>query len=217
MQPNLQMPVCQAQRRRPVRLRQLPYPARLWILPREKISVTTDLFKAVLDSQGGTLARLELNQYQEYSHVSGLVDKVKSLVGTTPPPVVVKPVVLMEDDNFATRYVAQTGLLNTKDAGDSFPNHLTLMKAPAGDRVMADGDKTLEVTFESQPVGGLKYLKTYVFTRGDYSIRVKHQVVNVGEQPQDAQLYLQLVRHGTVCRRNHDGGQHLHGAGCLYR
>jgi YidC/Oxa1 family membrane protein insertase len=167
-------------------------------LPRDRIAVTTDLFKAVLDSQGGTLARLELNQYKEYSHVSGLVDKAKALVGTTPPPVVVKPVVLMEDDSLANRYVAQTGLLNTKDAGDSFPNHLTLMKAQAGDRVMSDSDKTLEVTFESQPVGGLKYLKTYVFTRGDYSIRVKHQVVNVGSQPQDAQLYLQLVRHGTV-------------------
>ncbi len=166
--------------------------------PREKISVKTDLFTAVLDSQGGTLSHLELNQYQEYSHVSGLVDKVKALLGTPVPPVVVKPVVLMDDENAATRYVAQTGLLNTKDAGDSFPNHLTLMNATAGDRVMADGDKTLEVTFESQPVGGLKYVKTYLFTRGDYSIRVKHQVVNVSDQARDAQLYLQLVRHGTV-------------------
>jgi YidC/Oxa1 family membrane protein insertase len=167
-------------------------------LPRERISVSTDVFKATLDGQGGTLAHLELNQYQEHSHVSGLVDKVKALLGTPPPPVVTKPVVLMEDGNLATRYVAQTGLLNTSDAGNSFPNHLTVMKAPAGDRVMADGENTLEVTFESQPVGGLKYLKTYVFTRGDYSIRVKHQVINVGDQPRDAKLYLQLVRHGTV-------------------
>jgi YidC/Oxa1 family membrane protein insertase len=167
-------------------------------LQRDKINVTTDLFTAVLDSQGGTLSHLELNKYKDYSHVSGLVDKVKNLFGTPPPAVVITPVTLMEDDSLATRSVAQTGLLNTVDAGDSFPNHLTLMKVPTGDRVLADGEKTLEVTFESMPVGGLKYLKTYQFTRGDYSIRVKHQVINVGDQPRDAQLYLQLVRHGTV-------------------
>ena len=169
-------------------------------LAREKISVATDVFKVVIDSQGGTLSELELTQYKEKSHIRGLVDAVKGVLGMPLPPVEVTPVTLMEDGNSATRYVAQTGLLNTVDAGASFPNHLTLMQALPGPRVLADGANTLEVSFESQPVGGLKYVKTYVFTRGDYSIRVKHQVVNVGDQPRDAQLYLQLVRHGTVAQ-----------------
>jgi YidC/Oxa1 family membrane protein insertase len=63
---------------------------------------------------------------------------------------------------------------------------------------MADGQNTLEVSFESAPVGGLKYTKTYVFHRGDYAIGVRHEVVNVSDQPRDAQLYMQLLRHGTV-------------------
>jgi YidC/Oxa1 family membrane protein insertase len=109
-----------------------------------------------------------------------------------------KHVVLFENGSPATRYVAQTGLLNPVDTGERFPNHLTPMTAKAGPREMADGQNTLEVSFESAPVGGLKYIKTYVFHRGDYAIGVRHEVVNVSDQPRDAQLYMQLLRHGTV-------------------
>ncbi|CAN5296245.1 membrane protein insertase YidC [soil metagenome] len=164
----------------------------------EKVAITTDLFKAVIDGQGGTLSELQLREYVDQTNNGGLVEWFHTLIGQAPTPNVVKPVMLMEDGSPATLYVAQTGLLNTVDTGDRFPNHLTPMKSTAGPRELVDGQNTLEVSFESQPVGGLKYVKTYLFTRGDYSIHVKHQVVNVGDQPRDAQLYLQLVRHGTV-------------------
>ena len=145
----------------------------------ERIAITTDLFKADIDSQGATVDHLELLKYEDNADRS-------------------KHVVLFEDGSPATRYVAQTGLINPVDSGDRFPNHLTPMVAKAGPREMADGQNKLEVTFESAPVGGLKYVKTYVFTRGDYSIGVRHEVLNVSDQPREAQLYLQLVRHGTV-------------------
>ena len=145
----------------------------------EKVSITTDVFKADIDSQGGTLSNLQLLKF------AGEVDRTKG-------------VLLMEDDSPATRYLAQTGLLNKVDTGDKFPNHLTLMAAKAGPRELADGQNTLEVQFESPVAGGLKYIKTYQFKRGDYSIHVKHDIVNVSDQPRDAQLYLQFLRHGTV-------------------
>jgi YidC/Oxa1 family membrane protein insertase len=146
--------------------------------PREQVSVTTDLFKAVIDGEGATVNHLELLQYEETEDRS-------------------KHVVLFDNSSPATRYVAQTGLLN-QAGSDRYPNHLTPMTAKAGPREMAPGQNTLEVSFESEPSGGLKYVKTYVFQRGDYAIRVRHEVVNVGDQPRDAQLYLQLLRHGTV-------------------
>ncbi|MBJ2155993.1 membrane protein insertase YidC [Variovorax sp. IB41] len=146
--------------------------------PREQVVVTTDLFKATIDSDGGTVNNLELQKYDE-------ADRTKR-------------VVLFENGSPATRYVAQTGLLNPVDSGERFPNHLTPMTAKAGPREMADGQNTLEVSFESAPVGGLKYTKTYVFHRGDYAIGVRHEVANVSDQPRDAQLYMQLLRHGTV-------------------
>jgi YidC/Oxa1 family membrane protein insertase len=164
----------------------------------EKVTVSTDVFKATIDAQGGTLSQLELRRYVDQTNNGGLVEMVKKMFGMPVPPNEIKDVTLMEDGSPATRYVAQTGLLNPVDTGERFPNHLSQMTAKAGPREMADGQNTLEVVFESQPVGGLKYVKTYLFTRGDYSIRVKHQVVNVGEQPREAQLYLQFVRHGTV-------------------
>lgn len=146
--------------------------------PREQVNVTTDLFKATIDSEGATVNHLELLKYDE-------ADRTKH-------------VVLFENGSPATRYVAQTGLLNTVDTGERFPNHLTPMTPKAGPREMADGQNTLEVSFESAPVGGLKYTKTYVFHRGDYAIGVRHEVANVSDQPRDAQLYMQLLRHGTV-------------------
>ena len=164
----------------------------------EKVKITTDVFSAVIDGQGGTLSELQLRKYDEQTNNGGLIETFHRLIGNPPAPNVIKDVTLMEDGSAATRYVAQTGLLNTIDSGDRFPNHLTPMTPTAGPRTLADGQNTLEVSFESQPAGGLKYVKTYVFTRGDYAIRVKHQVVNVGDQPRDAQLYLQFVRHGTV-------------------
>ena len=146
--------------------------------PREQVNVTTDLFKATIDSEGATVNHLELRKYDE-------ADRTKH-------------VVLFENGSPATRYVAQTGLLNQVDTGERFPNHLTQMTPRPGPREMADGQNTLEVSFESAPVGGLKYVKTYVFHRGDYAIGVRHEVVNTSDQPRDAQLYMQLQRHGTV-------------------
>ena len=160
--------------------------------------VKTDVFKAVINSDGGTLSRLELLQYLDQTNQHGLVEWFKKLIGQPVPVNEVKPVTLMEDGSPATRYVAQTGLLNPDDKGPRFPTHLSPMRLKEGPLTLADGQDTLEVSFESEAQGGLKYVKTYVFKRGDYSIRVKHQVVNVSDQPRDAQLYLQLVRHGTV-------------------
>ena len=164
----------------------------------EKVTVSTDVFKAVIDAQGATLSQLQLLKYDEQSHPDGLVELFYRMIGRPEPKPITSFVTLMEDGSPATRYVAQTGLLNTVDTGDHFPNHLSLMSAKSGAREMAPGQDTLEVVFESPPAGGLKYVKTYQFKRGDYSIRVKHQVVNVGDQTRDAQLYLQFVRHGTV-------------------
>lgn len=163
----------------------------------EKVAVTTDLFDIVFDSQGGTVAKLQLREFLDQTNHHGLVEFAKRLVGRSTPPNEIREVVLMDDTTPADRYVAQTGLLNPADAGERFPNHLNTMTARSGPRQMVEGQDTLEVTFESAPTGGLQYIKTYVFQRGSYAIGVKHQVVNVSDRPVNAQLYLQLVRHGT--------------------
>ena len=40
-------------------------------------------------------------------------------------------------------------------------------------------------------------MKTYTLKRGDYTIGVKHEFINDGNQPVTPQLYLQLARDGN--------------------
>jgi len=81
----------------------------------EKVRVTTDVFTAVIDSQGGTLSELQLRQYLDQMYNGGFLDTFNNLTGQAPAPHLVKPVTLMDDGSPATRYVAQTGLINVVD------------------------------------------------------------------------------------------------------
>ena len=142
----------------------------------EKVTITTDLVSATLDSTGGTLARVELlTQADPFDHH--------------------KNVVLL--DRSANRlYVAETGLVPPA-GGAGLPNHHTPMRLLPGERSLQAGQNELRVVFESDPVGGVKLVKTYTFRRGDYVIDVQHQIVNATDAPISPRLYLQLVRDGN--------------------
>ncbi|UZG44362.1 membrane protein insertase YidC [Caldimonas thermodepolymerans] len=145
--------------------------------PTERITLVTDVYRAEVDTQGGSLVRLELLKYEDQQDRGN-------------------PVVLM-DRSAQRTYLAQSGLINRHDAGGAFPNHLSVMTALPGDRTLDEGENELQLTLESAPVNGLQYRKTYTFKRGDYAIGVKHEVINVGDAPREPQLYLQLVRDGN--------------------
>jgi YidC/Oxa1 family membrane protein insertase len=67
----------------------------------------------------------------------------------------------------------------------------------SGGTVLKEGDKELQITFESEPVGEVKLVKTYVLTRSSYAIEVKHDIVNMSGASISPQLYVQLVRDGN--------------------
>ncbi len=142
----------------------------------EQVTVTTDLVKATFDSSGATLVRLELLGHQDAQDPT-------------------RKVVLL-DQSPKRLYVAQTGLI-TGQAGVQLPNHLTPMTAQPGPRSLAAGSNELVLRFESQAVDGSKLVKTYTFKRGDYTIAVRHELVNQGTTPLVPQLYLQLARDGN--------------------
>ncbi|MEO8080441.1 MAG: membrane protein insertase YidC [Caldimonas sp.] len=142
----------------------------------EKVTITTDVVKATLDSLGGTLGRVELlKQADSLDHS--------------------KNVVLL-DESASRYYVAQSGLV-PPDGGTGLPNHHTVMHLVPGDRTLAPGRDALTVQFESAPVDGVKLVKTYTFRRGDYVIDVEHRIVNESAAPISPRLYLQLVRDGN--------------------
>ena len=142
----------------------------------EQVTITTDLVKATLDSRGGSLVRLELLAHRDALNPQ-------------------QNVVLMEQS--AKRlYVAQTGLI-TNQAGVTLPNHLTPMTVQPGERTLAAGAKDVQVRFEAATAEGLKFVKTYTFRRGDYTVGVKHEFINQGANAVSPQLYLQLARDGN--------------------
>jgi YidC/Oxa1 family membrane protein insertase len=142
----------------------------------EQVQLTTDRVKATFDSQGGSLVRLELLDYRDAVEPG-------------------RNVVLLEQT--AKRlYLAQTGLVNTV-AGVALPNHFTQMSVSPGERTLAAGANEISVRFESPAVDGVKLLKTYTLKRGEYTMAVKHEVVNQGSVPVKPQLYLQLARDGN--------------------
>jgi YidC/Oxa1 family membrane protein insertase len=143
----------------------------------EKVTITTDVVKATLDTQGGDVVRLELLQQVDHT------DRSKNS--------------LVFDQSTDRLYKAQTGLIPAP-GGAALPNHLTRMSLVPGDRDLKAGANELQVKFESPDIGGAKLVKTFTFKRNDYVVAVKHEVVNTGTAAINPQLYLQLLRDGNA-------------------
>ena len=137
-----------------------------------RTEVTTDVYRLIFDSEGGTLVRAELLGQED------LQNKGQNVV--------------LFDQSAQRVYLAQTGLI-----GGAFPTHKTAMQAVPGPRALKDGEQTLAVKFESPDLGGLKLVKTWTLQRGSHAIAVRHEVINTGTAPLAPQLYLQLVRDGN--------------------
>jgi YidC/Oxa1 family membrane protein insertase len=137
----------------------------------EQVTLTTDVVKATFSSQGGDLVRLELLTQVDQE------DKNKRVV--------------LFDRSAARTYLAQTGLITP--TGTALPTHLTPMTVAPGPRELKEGNE-LQLRFESAPVNDVQLVKTYTLRRGEYTVGVRHEVINRSAAPVSPQLYLQLVR-----------------------
>lgn len=134
----------------------------------QRIQVSTDLFKAEIDTQGGDLRRLELNQH--------LADSKEN-----------QPFVLMNDRNAPAIYVAQTGLL-----GSNLPTHKAEFTSSQSSYQLADGTDQLEVRL-SWVGEGVEVDKIYRFKRGSYVIEVGYEVRNNSANALQPSVYYQIV------------------------
>jgi YidC/Oxa1 family membrane protein insertase len=137
-------------------------------LKSERITITTDVMKADIDTIGGGLKRLELLQHKDSADPK-------------------KNVALFDESR---QYQLQTGLI-----GGAFPTHKSSFVAKPGARTL-DGNNQIDLVLESEQ-GGVKLTKTYTFKRGDYTIDVKHTVTNASGAPISPSVYLQLVRDNS--------------------
>ena len=140
----------------------------------ERITITTDVVKAEIDTLGGVIRRLELLKFPDH------FDKTKNQV-----------LFNVEGNN---TYLGQTGLIGSTAAG-VLPNHNTPFVARPGLRTL-DGGNAVQVVLDAEQ-GGVRLTKTLTFKRGDYVIDVRHDVTNLTQAPVQPALYLQLQHDGN--------------------
>ena len=143
---------------------------------KERIVVTTDVLALTFDTEGGTLVHSVFTKYKDTNNKNAGF--------------------MLLDESVNRVYLAQSGLI-AGSSGGTFPTHKTLMTVVPGDRSLKDGQKELQLRFESADLGGVKLVKTYTLKRGAYDLAVRHEVINTGSMPVSPQLYLQLVRDGN--------------------
>lgn len=135
----------------------------------QRIEVTTDLFKAVIDTTGGDLRRLELLKHRA-------ADDEKTNF------------VLLDDAAKPMIYVAQTGLI-----GDDLPNHNALFKADAMAYQLVEGQDQVEVRLSWTGSKGVAVDKVYTFHRGKYAIDVTYELKNNSTETISPTVYYQIV------------------------
>ncbi len=139
--------------------------------PTELVTITTDVFKAKVSTEGGVFQYLQLLKYPD------TVDPEKDMVlfESVPPHI----------------YLAQTGMV-----GGAYPNHTTHFTIRPGDRTLADGKDEIKLIMDADR-NGVRLTKTYTFKRGSYVVDVDQKVTNLTSEPIDASLYLQLLRDSS--------------------
>jgi YidC/Oxa1 family membrane protein insertase len=152
----------------------VPAPGAPAVAQAQRITITTDVIKADIDTAGGVIKRLELLKYRDR------FDDKKNQV--------------LFDVSGTNTYVAQTGLIGNSAAG-ALPNHNTLFVARPGTRSL-DGNNEIQLVLEAEQ-GGVKLTKTFTFKRGDYVIGMRHDVTNLTQAPVAPSLYLQLEHDGS--------------------
>ncbi|MBS1143873.1 MAG: yidC [Proteobacteria bacterium] len=133
----------------------------------ETFTVTTDLLKATISTQGGDIVGLELLKYKEHDN------KDKTFVLFDP----------------AHQYLAQAGLI-----GEGLPTHRSLFKRVSGATSLADADNELKLRLESTDQNGVKVAKVLTFKRGSYQIDVAWEIANGSDKAIAPHAYFQLQR-----------------------
>lgn len=142
-----------------------------------RVSVSTDLIAAELDTVGGDLRQVKLLQHAAPRGYQGSF-------------------VLMQD-KVGAYFVSQSGLL-----GQGMPNHtaswtLATEKPAGGEFRLGTADK-LDVAFSNTDKTGVTVLKTYTFKRGSYLVDVRYDIKNESGAPIAPNAYFQFLRDSNA-------------------
>ena len=142
----------------------------------EAVTVRTDVLEVALD--GGEVRRADLLAYPSTAEADSA------------------PVQLFAQDP-ANYFVAQSGWVNDAGAAPGHRSGFTLDRAalPAGaDFKLDPGENEVVVPFTWTGPDGVTIHRTYTFSRGDYAVQVRDEVVNNSGAPWQGFIYRQLSR-----------------------
>lgn len=139
------------------------------------VHVTTDVLSVDIDTQGGNIVQTGLLKYPQELHST-------------------EPMVLLNNQP-ATRYVAQSGLLSS--VGPDTSKGQAIYSADQSDYTLGKDQNTLEVKLYWQDKSGVKVTKIYSFKPNSYEVGLTYQVENKSAAAWNGNLYLQLLRANT--------------------
>ena len=137
-----------------------------------KIVVTTDIFRAEINTAGGNIQHLDLLQHKD------AIDKSK-------------PLTLFEKQGNKI-YVAQSGLL-----GNGLPTHNAEFSVAENEYKLIEGKDTIEIRLTALDTPQARVTKVYTFHRDSYLVDVAYEIENLGSAPISPSAYFQLVRDSS--------------------
>ena len=140
------------------------------------ITVTTDVFEAQINSQGGDIVEVKLLQYETEQH-SGI------------------PLTIMQ--NGKQKYIAQSGLTGA-NGPDRLVKGRPIYHTAATSYSLADGEQSITVPLTYIDVNGLSVTKNFIFNRANYAITVEYNIANNTATDASVELYGQLRQSSYV-------------------
>ena len=149
----------------------------------QRITVSTDLVYAEIDSIGGDLRLVDLKKYP---------------ISVKTPE---KPIRLM-DDTLPNVFVAQSGFAGKQSKSSQVttksPNHYTNYKAERDSYTLAEGADNLNVDLKWTSPDGVTFTKRYAFKRGSYEVAVIYIIDNRSGKEWRGNSYYQMQHNNST-------------------
>jgi YidC/Oxa1 family membrane protein insertase len=155
------------------------------------INVKTDVFNVDIDTQGGTLANLDLLNYP-VDKKNTSVNSIRNKLGFADSEKNLTPIRLF-NNRAEDLFLAQSGLISNSDSATA-ANHHSVFSAAQDQYILAEGQNSLEVPLTWTDNQGLVVTKLFTFTRGNYGINVEQKISNKTSKTWNGRQYTQFIR-----------------------
>jgi YidC/Oxa1 family membrane protein insertase len=140
------------------------------------VQVKTDVLDVQIDTRGGDIVRVALPKYTES------INSQKAFV--------------LMDHSAARTFVAQSGLIGA-NGPDAAAAGRPQYQVTAREFVLADDKDVVQVTLTLPQENGVEIRKVFEFTRNNYQVKVRYDIINRSTTAWNGVMYAQLKRDGS--------------------